>query len=215
MVVKISIVTDKSSWINAYIPTLRAQLQKKGHGVRWIHDDHHVQQGDLAFYLSYGKIVGRAILQRNTHNLVVHESDLPKGKGWSPVTWQVLKGRKRIPVTLFEAVEALDAGPIYLKTTFALEGHELIDEIRRLQAEKTLALCTSFVQRYPGIVKQATPQRGRSTFYARRRAEDSRLDPRRSLRAQFNLLRVVDNEKYPAFFEFRRHRYRLAIAKIP
>ena len=31
-------------------------------------------------------------LHLNTHNLVVHESDLPFGKGMSPFTWQVVEG---------------------------------------------------------------------------------------------------------------------------
>jgi methionyl-tRNA formyltransferase len=55
------------------------------------------------------------------------------------------------------------------------------------------------------------PQAGEPTWYARRRAADSRLDPDRTLAQQFDLLRVVDNDRYPAFFDLRGHRYRLRI----
>jgi methionyl-tRNA formyltransferase len=30
----------------------------------------------------------------------VHESALPQGQGWSPMTWQILEGASPIPVTL-------------------------------------------------------------------------------------------------------------------
>jgi len=40
---------------------------------------------------------------------------------------------------------------------------------------------------------------------------DSRLDIDRSIKEQFNLLRVVGNEEYPAFFEINGHKYLLKI----
>ena len=40
---------------------------------------------------------------------------------------------------------------------------------------------------------------------------DSRLDPDDTIAQQFNLLRVVDNERYPAFFELLGRRYILKI----
>jgi len=51
------------------------------------------------------------------------------------------------------------------------------------------------------------------SFYLRRRPEDSRLDPDKTIREQFNLLRVVDNEKYPAFFDLHGQRFLLKVEK--
>lgn len=158
-------------------------------------------------------LVKPEILARNRHNLVVHESNLPQGKGWSPMTWQVLEGEKEIPVTLFEAEETVDSGPIYLQDTIFLEGHELVDELRAKQVEVTISLCRDFVRRYPEILDQARPQSGDESFYGRRRPEDSRLDPYGSIADQFNLLRVVDNNRYPAFFEWKGERYLLKVEK--
>jgi hypothetical protein len=42
-------------------------------------------------------------------------------------------------------------------------------------------------------------QTGEPSWYKRRRPADSELDPDLSIREQFNLLRTVDNERYPAF----------------
>ena len=43
---------------------------------------------------SYSKIIPKKFLEKSVINLVVHESDLPKGKGMSPLTWQILKNKK-------------------------------------------------------------------------------------------------------------------------
>ena len=64
---------------------------------------------------------------------MVHESDLPEGRGMSPFTWQILEGKSVIPVTLLEATKELDAGKVYGKINVKLNGSELIDEWRELQ----------------------------------------------------------------------------------
>ena len=64
------------------------------------------------------------------HNIVIHASDLPSGKGWSPLTWQVLEGKNSIPISVFEANDKIDAGKVYIKTCLKLLGYELIEEIR-------------------------------------------------------------------------------------
>ena len=75
-------------------------------------------------------------------------------------------------------------------------------------------LACVFVEQYPEIVSKARPQsRSGETFYSRRRPEDSEIDVEKPLSEQFNLLRVVDNEKYPAFFRFRGCKYTLKIEK--
>ena len=52
-----------------------------------------------------------------------------------------------------------------------------------------------------------------ATYYRKRKPEDSRLDPTLPLAEQFDLLRVCDPERYPAFFEFRDCEYEIKISK--
>ncbi len=210
----ITIVTDTRSWINAYIPDrLIEMLVKRGHKVKWFHNANFIQQGDIAFFLGYGQIVSLDILQRNRHNLVVHESNLPQGKGWSPLTWQILEGKNDIPIVLFEANEKVDSGVIYLKEIIHFRGTELVEELRAAQSSATFRLCLEFIDNYPGIIDKAFSQEGESSYYRRRTPEDSRLDPDKTIREQFNLLRVVDNERYPAFFEINGEQYILKVFK--
>ena len=84
-------------------------------------------------------------------------------------------------------------------------------QIRREQARVTFGLALNFVSRYPAILERATPQAGEESIYTRRGPADSRIDPHQSIADQFNLLRVVDNDTYPAFFELNGSTYRLQI----
>ena len=209
----IAVCTDEASWINGAIPDLLVRWLVAGHQVTWSHDAASVPACDICFYLSYGRIVSAAILARHGNNLIVHESDLPKGRGWSPLTWQVLEGAETICVTLFEAVGKVDAGEIYLQESIQLRGDELVDDLRRKQTLATFSLCQSFVSDYPSILQRARKQLGEPSFYPRRGPPDGRLDLDQPLKAQINLLRVSDNNRYPAWFEVGGTKYQLHVRK--
>lgn len=212
---RISLLSDEDSWINPFLSGWVTELRKAGHAVEWIHSAQALVPGDIAFLLSYSRIVPPALLRLNAQNLVVHESDLPRGRGWSPLSWQVLEGADRIPVTLLEAAEGVDSGPIYSQATIQLRGNELVDELRAAQAAATLALCTEFISRHPFVLADAREQSGTPTYYPRRGPADSRLDPDKTLREQFQLLRIADFERYPAHFEIAGRRFSVRITAMP
>ena len=55
---------------------------------------------------------------------------------------------------------------------------------------------------YLDIVAAAKQQTGVASHYRRRKPADSQLAPDCSLAEQFNLLRVIDNQRYPATFQW-------------
>lgn len=209
---KISILVDNPrSWFVPYGQDLARQLREREHEVCEVENPQELPEGDVAFFLSCEQIIKKEVRDRNTHNLVIHASALPKGKGWSPTTWKILEGENEIPLTLFEAVDKVDAGDVYATGAISLEGHELIDEVRQKEGKAIVDLALSFVDRYPNIVGK--PQEGEESFYPRRTPKDSELDPNKSLVELFDMLRIVDNERYPAFFTHRGHTYTLKIYK--
>lgn len=208
-------MSDRNSWLNAYLPELILNWLDEGHRVLWAHEIEDLLHADFCFYLSCGQIMPPSILKQYLHNLVIHKSDLPRGKGWSPLTWQILEDKNRIPVTLLEAAERVDSGRVYAQEWLEFEGHELIDEMRERQAKATIKLCKLFVDGYPKILAEAREQIGEESFYPRRQPADSRLNPTQSIKAQFDLFRVVDNQHYPAFFDLNGQRYFLRIGKAP
>lgn len=208
----ITLVADNPrSWIIPYVRELKRLLAQE-HNTYLVHTSQRIRKGDMAFFLSCEKIVGEDILARNRHNLVVHESALPKGRGWSPLTWQILEGKKAIPITLFEARLSVDSGDIYFQEVMECEGHELVDELRQKQGEATIRLVKRFVAGYPDIVGR--PQKGKPSYYPKRTPPDSELDIRKTLKELIPQLRVADNERYPAFFRFKGKKYILKVYKV-
>jgi len=208
---KIQLLCDNpKSWIVPYAKDLVAELRKLSHDTTLLFDNKLVERGDVLILLSCEKIFKE--LNLNTYNLVVHESNLPAGKGWSPLTWQILEGKNEIPVTLFEAAEKVDSGAIYLQEFIKLEGHELLQEIKHQQWLVTKKLIITFISKHSTI--KAIEQKGEESFYPRRTNVDSKLDINKTLLDQFNLLRTVSNDSYPAYFEHLGHRYEIKIKKV-
>jgi methionyl-tRNA formyltransferase len=58
----------------------------------------------------------------------VQKNQSTSGQGWSPITWQILEGACCIPISLFEAVADLDAGPIHMQISINLNAAKLVDE---------------------------------------------------------------------------------------
>ncbi len=204
----IQILCDNpNSWIIPYAIKLKEKIKSAGYEVKLIHLHEDVVSGDILVLLSCEIIFKR--LNLNKHNLVVHESALPEGKGWSPLTWQVVEGKDEIQVTLIEASEEVDSGVIYNEYLIKLDGSELINDLRFLQGEATILLVLNFIENYPN--NKWKEQIGPSSFYPKRKPEHSQLDINQSIAAQFNLLRVCDNERYPAWFELNDKRYIIKI----
>lgn len=207
---RISVVVDCPGWFDVHAERLVELLVKKGHDADLVRDHGGIQSGDIAFYLACMKITPPEILALNRWNLVVHESNLPTGRGFAPLTWSILEGRNEVDACLIVAADGpVDSGPIVMRRTMHFTGYELNAEIRSIQAETTIALCLDFVS--ADEPPQSEPQTGEASFYPRRRPKDSLLDSSASLLDQFNLLRVVDNERYPAFFYVGEKKYILKI----
>jgi len=207
----IQVLTDKNSWIVPYAKKLVKLLKNKRNSIELIFSEKKIKKGDILVILSWEKILSKKILNFHKNNLIVHESTLPKGRGWSPLTWQILEGKNMIPITLFEASEDLDAGPIYFQSIISFKGNELIDELRKQQGESTIGLIIKFFENYPNIISKK--QKGKPTFYKKRNPENSKVNINKSVKQLFNQFRVADNNKYPVFFQYRGCKYILKIYK--
>ncbi len=199
------------------VPWLRrwqAEQQARGHTVALCADKKELTSGDILFLVSCGQIIREAERNRYRAVLVLHASDLPQDRGWSPHIWNIVEGANRITVSLLEARDPLDTGDIWKKVHFDLAGHELLPEINERLFAAELALMTEAVDGFGTI--EPTPQApGAGPHRRQRTAADSRLDPDQTLARQFDLLRVVDNDRYPAFMDYRGARYLIRIEKAP
>lgn len=188
------------------------EISSKDHIPTLVHDKSELVGGDILFLVSCSQLITEEERKKFKAVLVLHASDLPKGRGWSPHIWNILGGANQITVTLLEAADPVDSGAIWLKTTFTLEGHELLSEINAKLFASELKLMDQAVEQFGSITP--IPQRGNpGPYLTKRTPADSKLDPKKSIAEQFDLLRVVDSKRYPAFFNYRGKRYLIKIEK--
>ena len=207
---KILILTSPNQWFIPYAKQLHEKLPSSD--LLYDHNE-FAKVYDIVFILSYHKIIPMEQLKENRHNIVIHASALPQGKGWAPMFWQVLEGKDAIPFTMFEAGSGVDDGDIYMQDIIYLTGYELNNELREKQANFIIDMCLEFVNNYEDH-RVPQKQSGKESFYSKRSAKDSELDINQTIQEQFNLFRIVDNENYPAFFEIDGHKYILKIEEV-
>lgn len=169
--------------------------------------------GDLLFLISCTEIVTATDRAKFRKTLVIHASDLPKGRGWSPHIWGILNGAEEITVTLLEAEDKVDSGSIWKKLLVGIPKDALYDEINETLFRAESDLMDFAVEEFAVVRPQAQDPSVEPTYYARRTPADSEIDPDRTLTSQFDLLRICDPVRFPAHFSLHGHRYKITIEK--
>ena len=58
------------------------------------------------------------------------------------------------------------------------------------------------------------PQFGKPTYYKLRTKKNSKINIKKSLKSQFDLLRLCDTEKYPSYFNLYKKKYLIKMIKV-
>ena len=208
---KIIFLFDKTNmWIRKYINPKDFVLKKK-FKVGVTSTLKNIKNYDIVIILGYTKIIDPEILSKNKLNIIVHPSKLPADKGFAPIAYQVLRNQKNIYFSIIKLEKKVDSGDIIFQKKVSLRGTELSSELREVQAHETIKILKKFLRKYPRM--RFKKQNGKSSFNKRRTKKDSEININKSIKSQFNLLRICDNNKYPAFFKYRNTKYVIKIYK--
>jgi methionyl-tRNA formyltransferase len=209
---KIAILLDKkNSWLKSFINKNAFKNIKKKTKVLISFEPKKIRKFNIVFILGFTKILNKNFLNANNLCLVIHASKLPSNKGFAPMQWQILGKKNIIPFSLIKINEKVDSGDIVLTDTVRFNGTELYEEIRRKQAQKTIYMIKKFMKIYPKF--KTIKQKGRSNFLRKRSKKDSELNINKSIKEQFNLMRIANNEEWPLFFKYKNKTYFLKITK--
>jgi UDP-2,4-diacetamido-2,4,6-trideoxy-beta-L-altropyranose hydrolase len=193
------------------IDALRAWCERQKNA-RLCFSRKELRGGDFLFLISCHFIVGDDIRSRYEHSLVIHASDLPAGRGWSPLVWQLLEGRRSVAVSLIDAADPVDSGAIWSQQTIVFDGSEDFQEINAKLFECEISLMDWALENCAR--SQARAQAGEPSFYRRRNPGDSLIDAGMTIADAFDRIRVCDPVRYPAHFELRNSTYAISLKKI-
>ena len=170
--------------------------------------------GDILFLVSCSELIDAAERQAFKSCLVLHASDLPRGRGWSPHVWDIVNGAEQITVTLLEAADKIDSGRIWKKITIPIPKHALWNEVNESLFSAEISLISFGVESFGKIEPQVQSSKIEPTYFRRRFPVDSEISPFLSISEQFNKIRVCDPERYPAYFVLHGCRYKLILEKM-
>ncbi len=205
--------SDVGHPINAYLERWIADVQPSI-AVELVRRKQDVPGGDLLFLISCSEII--TAQDRSTYDmcLVLHASDLPKGRGWSPHIWELSQGAEVITLSLLEAEDKVDTGNIWKKVHIPVPKHALWDEINHLLFQAEIDLIEFAIENFGMINPKPQSIKVPATYYPKRTPSDSKIDPSKSISEQFDLIRTCDANRFPAHFEHLGHKYILKIEKM-
>jgi methionyl-tRNA formyltransferase len=204
--------SDENHPINQHlIRWMRGQMSL--HKVELVRKRSELSGGDVLFLISCNEIVGAKDRGAYKATLVLHASDLPYGRGWSPHIWQILEGAEEITVSLLEAADKVDTGRIWKKVKIHIPKHALWDEINDSLFRAEIDLIDFAINQFYQVCPAEQDHRIAPRYFPRRAPADSEINPTESIANQFDLIRVCDPNRFPAFFEMHGNRYILSIKK--
>ncbi|MCH2539011.1 MAG: hypothetical protein MK000_01485 [Anaerolineales bacterium] len=145
----------------------------------------------------------------NYECVVFHMTDLPFGRGGSPLQNLILRGIYRTQLSAIRVVEVMDSGPVYLKHPLSLHGSAT--EIYIRASETTFEMIDEILE------SRLTPknQKGEVVKFKRRTASESEIPPRDDLQDLYDFIRMLDAEGYPqAFLTHAGYRYEFSRASL-
>lgn len=145
----------------------------------------------------------------NYECVVFHETDLPYGRGGSPIQNLIERGFKKTKVSAIKANKELDAGDVYLKRDLDLYG----------TAEEIYLRVNEIIEgMIKEIVKNKTepsPQKGEPVVFKRRNPSQSNIAELDDLEKIYDYIRMLDAEGYPqAFIETKFFRFEFSRATM-
>jgi methionyl-tRNA formyltransferase len=207
----ISILTTSTEHpVNAYLG--KWAEKNKNHQVSIVHLKKELISGDILFLISCSEIISKLERGKFKKTLVVHASDLPYGRGWSPYVWEIINGATDITLSLLEAGDKVDTGDIWKKVNVSIPKTTLFDEINEVIFNSELELMDFAIENYHTIEpkKQLNID---SECWPKRSPKDSEIDINQTIFEQFDLIRVCDPQRFPAYFYKDGVRFNIAIEK--
>ena len=89
--------------------------------------------------------------------------------------------------------------------------HQLHGEINKILFESEIFLINKALKEYKNIKPKKQKKISNIEIYEKRNPEDSELDINKNLKSQFNLLRISDPERYPAYFKIHGKKFKITI----
>ena len=191
------IIVSNKEWHRKYVKEIATRTNKD---VIYIdnkecitYDYLHTLQPEWVFFPHWSYIIP-AEVYANMNCVIFHMTDLPFGRGGSPLQNLIARGIYETKLSALKCTAQLDAGDIYIKQPLSLWG--TAEEIYLRAAELTKEMIIQIVKEKPQLHKQ----QGEPVVFQRRKPSEGDVGEFDSLAEIFDYIRMLDADTYPPAF---------------
>ncbi|HEV8512084.1 MAG TPA: formyltransferase family protein [Cyclobacteriaceae bacterium] len=163
---------------------------------------------DFVFFLHWSYIIPKEI-HRKFKCVVFHMTDLPFGRGGSPLQNLIIRGFKDTVISAIRVEEGIDTGPVFLKKGLQLTGSAEEIFIR------AGAIMFDMIQEIIDRNLIPVPQVGEVTLFKRRTPSESNVQFILEKEKMYDMIRMLDADNYPkAFLETEFFKFEFSRASL-
>ena len=145
----------------------------------------------------------------NYECIVFHMTDLPYGRGGSPLQNLIIRGFESTKISAIRVQDGVDTGDIYLKNDLELHG-SAYDIFKRGNIIINNMIVKILKKRIDPV-----PQNGKVTLFKRRKPEQSNIEKLRTINKVYDYIRMLDADGYPkAYIENNIFKFEFSGAKL-
>lgn len=140
-----------------------------------------------------------AEIYNNFKCIVFHMTDLPYGRGGSPLQNLIERGHTETVISAIKVEQEIDTGDIYLKAPLKLNG----------TAEEIFIRASSIIQNMIEEIIKTNPipkkQEGEVVSFKRRKPNQSNIENLETINNVYDYIRMLDCEGYPNAYIETKH----------
>lgn len=161
------------------------------------------------FFPHWSWIIPKDIYE-NFKCIVFHMTDVPFGRGGSPLQNLISRGIYKTKISALEVSKDLDAGDVYMKKDFDLSKGDA-GKLFRQASDMIFSMINDIIEQNPVPKKQV----GKIVVFKRRTANESKIPDNVSIDDIYDWIRMLDAEQYPkAFIEYGKMKLEFTDAEL-
>lgn len=162
-------------------------------------------QPELMIVIKWRRMIGKETYSISSKGCVIlHDSLLPKYRGFAPANWAIINGESETGATLFFVADSVDSGPIIGQRRIAISPEDTIRDVEEQLVDAYLWLLRENLPALEDGTAEAIPQdETQASYGCPRTPEDGRIDWARSAVEIHNFIRAL-TRPYPGAFAYLR-----------
>lgn len=172
---------------------------------------------DIAFAIGWRYLITKeAYIIPPQGTLIIHDSLLPKYRGFAPMNWAIINGEEKTGVTLFHIAEGVDCGPIVAQLATDIQ----LDDTAKTVDERLIKLYEEIIVNYLAEVKVGNvhcveQNEVEATYCCKRTPEDGEINWQQSALQIYNLIRALTHPFPGAYTTLKGKKLYIWKAELP